>query len=130
MPIDKFGRHITRVQAYSLSPQPSVLPEPPTYHSKCFITIRGSFQTQRNATFFTLENGTTNYRFPVSGKIENVVIFPNNVEISTNKKDIFTAEKLVGQDIKKGDTFEFLALKSKSPLYVEIVLQCPLSKDG
>lgn len=141
MPIDKFGRHMlkNRIIPYSsptlsspiLTSPPRTSPfyicEPSSHHSKCVINIRGRLQKSQSLNFYTLENTTTEYKFPVSGKIENIEVSPVDTTVFLNTNAVVTHE-LAGKIINIGDTFIFHA-KNKDPLYVQIVLQCPIAKD-
>lgn len=142
MPLDKFGRHMlrTRLAPYSSPqlPHPPVLTsspvsspfyicEPSSHHSKCVINIRGRLDKSQNILHYTLENQTDEYKSPIFDRVEHIEITPIDSRVLIND-DIFTIDELVGKIINKGDTFIFPAPKKVS-LYVEIVLQCPITKD-
>lgn len=146
MPIDKFGRHLLTSRAVpysspiistpaplvnsSATSSPFYICEPSSHHSKCVLTIRGHSIPRRSTVYFILENNTTDYTFPISGKIENIIISPSTAELSRRAGPSFQASKLIGETLAKGELFRFISLKQTEPLYVEIVLQCPIAKDG
>lgn len=141
MPIDKFGRHMLRksIIPYSsptssspiLTSPPGTSPfyicEPALHYSKCIINIRGHLQKSKSISLYTLENTTTEYKFPISGKIENIEVSPIDTTVFLNTIEVVT-QKLVGKIINIGDQLIFYA-RNKDPLYVQIVLQCPITKD-
>lgn len=141
MPIDKFGRHMLRKRIIPYSSSTSSFPiltsppgtspfyicEPSLHHSKCIINIRGHLQKSKSLSLYTLENTTTVYKFPVFGKIESIEVSPIDTTVFFNKTEVII-EKLVGNIINIGDQLIFYA-RNKDPLYVQIVLQCPITKD-
>lgn len=145
MPIDKFGRHLLRSNAVTYSspiistPAPLVsssatsspfyICEPSSHHSKCVLTIRGNSIPRRSISYYILENNTTDYSFPISGKIENIIISPSTTKVWRSNLSIQSNE-LIGDTIAKSDVLKFVSLNQTEPLYVEIVLQCPIAKDG
>lgn len=145
MPIDKFGRHLLRSNAVTYSspiistPAPLVnssatsstfyICEPSSHHSKCVLTIRGHSIPKRSVAYYILENNTTDYSFPISGKIENIIISPPTTKVWQSNLSI-PSNKYIGETIAKSDVFRFISLNQTEPLYVEIVLQCPIAKDG
>ena len=134
MPIDKFGRHML---AYRLKPYPTTSPvltatEDPaiTLSSLCVIQIRGVVQkTQHNIrtfTFYILDDGTVTYTLPISGTIESIHL-PANVTMFLNNDNYDSDNK----NLSKGDdlSFSLPAVDPKPPLFVEIVLRCPLLRN-
>lgn len=136
MPIDKFGRHILRdrstpylLPTLASSPQssPFYICEPSLHHSKCIIKIKGS--ENKLSGMYTLENQKQEYIFPISGKIEYVDIFPTDCEMFHNFGSAITPKGLIGLTINKGDKLLFNTVPGQPSLHMEMVLQCPITKN-
>lgn len=140
MPVDKFGRHFLRTSPYPLEDTillpkstPFYIFQPSNLYSKCIITIVSGESTQKSRVSkepsYVLENHKTSYKFSLSGKIENLYMFPTNTKVIFNGT-IIAQNDLIGKQIIINDKIAFHAenvesLKEK--LYVEIVLNCPIS---
>lgn len=138
MPIDKFGRHISKNSSppYSSILQRQTFPSQSAafyiwdtllHHSKCVLIIRGTQSSIPNS-LYNLENGGDEYVFPIAGKIESIDIHPSNCQIFLNGGAAVRAKSLINTNINKGDKMSFMTI-AKQPLYVQIVLQCPISKN-
>lgn len=134
MPIDKFGRHML---AYDLKPYPTTPPlltataDPVSgLSSLCIIQIRGVDRRIKNVVrsyvFYVLDDGTVTYTLPISGTIESIN-FPSDVTMFLNNANYNPDNK----NLSKGDdlSFSLPAVDPKPPLFVEIVLRCPLIKN-
>lgn len=134
MPLDKFGRHMLRSRLHPIHTStttsltsPFYICEPSSYHSKCIIYIHGQVDQNKSVALYVLDNTNTDYKFPVSGKIENVQIFPSKTSVFLNGVGVNNIE---GKIVKKGDTLSFsITSMITVPLYVQIVIQCPLIQD-
>lgn len=135
MTVDKFGRHQLSQSSttYSniASPQsaPFYICDPTILHSKTVIKVTGH-KDDLEIGFYKLDNQTDEYIFPISGKIENLQIFPNDCEMFLgNSGKAFHAKDLIGQDINKGQKINFIFKQDHLHLYVQFVIQCPITKN-
>lgn len=145
MPVDKFGRHFLKTSPYKITSDTVSIPkskpfyiwEPKNQYSKCVIGISSAATNSKshvNSEFiYFLKNQKNYYQFPVGGKIENFEMFPLQTKIKLNDSENFvTGGSFIGQQVNKGDKLTFIAKDSKDsnkPLYIEIVLQCPVSNE-
>lgn len=135
MPIDKFGRHMLRDRSVPYSPptitsspdsSPFYICEPKLHHSKCVINLRGH---STKTGMYILENNKDEYVFPISGKLESLEIVPATCQMFLNGGTALTSIELIGTNINKGDKINFITVSKQPSLYVEIVLQCPITKN-
>lgn len=133
MPIDKFGRHMLRATPYS-NVQPSIdstsffLCQPTEFKSPCVLYINGVYDINKSVSFFRLHNGELEYKSPISGVIDQVVITPN-IKIFKNELDWFDGTLLKDKKIQKGDKLRFFTESEHKTLYAEITVLCPLLKN-
>lgn len=133
MPIDKFGRHML---GYRSKPYPITSPLltatedfATSLSSLCLIQIRGvAKKTSNHKTliYYMLDGGTTTYTLPISGTIESIHL-PSNVTMFLNNANYDKDNKT----LSKGDNLSFplSSVDPKPPLFVEIVLRCPLVRN-
>lgn len=131
MPLNRFNQHYLASCSDDIvtTATPFYICQPSKHHSKCILTIRGTKHLA--TTHYILDNTTTTYVFPVTGKVENVSCFPEQIEVNY-KKQTDNIEQLVNDNIvTKGDTLQFpLTVRSLADnIYVEFVIQCHLEKD-
>lgn len=147
MPVNKFGRHFLQTKPYSLSIKsdmvslpkstPFYIWQPNNQYSKCVIKICSAVSNSKsyvNSEFiYFLENQKNYYQFSIGGKIESFETSPSQTKIKLNDSKVFgSGGRFIGQQMNKGDKLTFIASDPKyrdKPLYVEVVLQCPVSNE-
>lgn len=133
MPIDKFGRHMLTRRSQPCPQTPPILaaPDPTTtLSSLCLVQIHGRDERitgqTKSYTFYVLDDNSISYTMPFSGTIEslhsspNVTIFVNNDNYDPDNKSLNKGDEL---------SFSLPPLGSRLPLFVEILLRCPLVKN-
>lgn len=136
MPLNKFNQHFLTsnpscseevVGAPSQS-VPFYICQPTEYYSTCIIYIRGSFIGKKNNIHYILENGTSTYEIPVTGKVVRVQCDPNILYVNYKNQSTKIEDLINGNILNKGDIMEFKFNHNQPSLslYLEMVLQCPL----
>lgn len=147
MPVDKFGRHFLQTASHNLSVKsdtvslpkstPFYIWQPTNQHSKCVIKISNGVSNSKSYVdsefIYFLENQETYYQFPIGGTIESLKIYPIQTKIKLNDtNNLSNSGRLIGQQVNKGDKLSFVSSNPENrdkPLYVEIVLQCPVTNE-
>lgn len=127
MSINKFGNHLFNRNQQQQQP-PACICDLSSLYSKCVLTIRGT--VTKAFVGYTLENRSDTYVFPISGRIESIEIIPKDVSVMLNNEKVEFPQTLIGRDIKKEDKIIFSKDKNTSTLYAQIILRCPLTKNG
>lgn len=99
-----------------------------SFHSKCVLYIHGTANSAFKA--YMLDDRSDTYTFPVAGIIESIQLTPDNVSVIFNDKEIEFTHTLIGRNISRDDVLRFTKVKGAANLYVQIVLQCPLNRNG
>lgn len=132
MPLNKFNQHYLSSgdDEVVLSPQlnaPFYFCESFDYHVKCLLRLKGEKKTSLNKEYYVLDNGGIAFKFPLSGKIDNVAHYKADGDVLLNQLS-YKFHELVNINIIKGDVIK-LKLGKPASICIEIVLQCPLVKN-
>lgn len=131
MPLNKFNQHYlsstSSDEIVSSIPTSSFyICQPSKYHSKCVLTIHGH---KGDDGFYRLDNNTSKYKIPITGKVENIQCYPTNLNV-LYKTESDNIEKILNSNIiNKGDILQFYINSTSDELFVEFIIQCPLEKD-
>lgn len=130
MPINKFGSHFLNDSCPSANTNLSstfYICEPTSFHSKCFVRLRGIKKENRNREYYILDNDGVAFVFAIDGVIESVRHYAADGEVVINSKP-YKYHHLTGVEIKNGDKIEF-KLGTPDQMCADFVIQCPIVRN-